>query len=138
MRQGDRAIAFRVEEEFDWGVATVNTAIACCGSGAILAGLGGGIYLLGTGLGLAMPVLGPIIAVFGAPPACLGTLLWSTIGGLACGAIALPVQALTLASVGPERIEIDLARGTAVSQPPGRVVLIDGDRPPVASAPASP
>lgn len=134
VQRGERAVSFRVDERFDPAIAAVNTAVACCGSAAILAGLGGGIYLLGTGLGLAMPVLGPIIAVFGAPPACFGTLLWSTVGGVACAALALPVQVLAMADVGPDRIDVDLERGVVVSQPPGRVVVVDG-RP--SSAPAA-
>ncbi|MFH1810961.1 MAG: hypothetical protein ABIJ09_19630 [Pseudomonadota bacterium] len=115
--QQEQQLEVELLRHTDWGHTALHTATACLLSALCLTGVGGGLWVLGAGLAAAAPVLGPIIAICGAPPAALGQALWTVVGSALCGAVALPLSTL-MTTVGPDELHVDLERGTARTVPP--------------------
>jgi hypothetical protein len=139
----ERELAFTLQRNTHWGYAIANTSLACVASAGALACIGGGVWALGSLIGFSMPVIGPIIAVLGAPPAVCGTLFWSGVFGAGCAALTLPVQVFSSSSIGPDQVTVDLERGSVSTDPPGQFRLVEeeeaaGDGPPASPAPAAP
>lgn len=124
----DTTIEFRLKTHNDWRYTLVNTAGACFLSASLAACVGGGLWALGSGLSVAMPVIGPIFAVCGSPPAACGTVLWSGIFSLGASALVLPFQVLLNSEVGPESIDVDLKEDKIRSDPP-RLFIQRSDSP---------
>lgn len=137
LEKDGHSVEVALQSRTDFTYSCANTGLACVASAGILGCVGGSLYLLGVGASAAMPVLTPIITLCGAPPAFLGNLLWSAVGGMVCGALVLPLSAMTSSSIGPDVVEVDLHNGKVRSEPQAHATVVDPAAVTPTSQPAS-
>lgn len=132
---GGKELAFRADVR--------TNAAEACGAGCLgcVAGVGVvgctmlGVYGVAVTLAGLMPVLAPIIAVCGAPPAAIGQGFWSLVGGLVGCGLAIPCASLSAANErGPNEVHVDLDAHTVTSTPANQAREVA----PAAATPAAP
>lgn len=130
------SVEFTITRETDLVYTLANGLLGCVGGALVIGCTAAGIYLVGLGLASVMPVLLPVVTLCGGPPAAVGTMFWSTVGGLVCGGLSLPFAACSLGSIGPDSVLVDVKKGAVTSTPSGRAQLVVPP-PPLPGAPDS-
>jgi hypothetical protein len=121
VKHGDERVTFHMETQVEPIATCTNTLLATVVAAGVIGATGAGIYALGLVLSWAAPAIGPIVALFGGPPAFVGTAFWMVVGGALCGAVTLPLAACGSGQKGPDTVHVSFDDGKARSTPDGSV-----------------